>query len=264
MRSKRKAKMAKAKKKRPKGKKKPAGKAAKKKKTTGGAVKKTARKVVKRSPAKKAAKKKPAAKGKAKPKAKPKVKAKPKAKAPLKAKPKARAPLKAKPKARVKARSAGRARAAVKKSAAAKPGPAAKGVKVTVLKETPTRKKAGLSREDLDYFKRVLNEKRSRIVEKARDTLNEGMKLDEADLPDEYDMASSEYLQYFTLRLRGRERYFLDKIERALQRIDEGNFGICESCGEEIGMARLMARPETTLCIRCKETQEREERQFSE
>jgi DnaK suppressor protein len=136
--------------------------------------------------------------------------------------------------------------------------------KVSVMREAPARKKTGLSKDDLDYFKRVLNEKRGRIVEKARDTLNEGMKLDEADLPDEYDMASSEYLQYFTLRLRGRERYFLDKIERALQRIDEGSFGICEVCGDDIGMARLMARPETTLCIRCKETQEREERQFSE
>jgi len=249
--------MAKAKKKRSKGTKKPAGKAAKKKKTASKVVKKTVRKAAKRSPAKKPAKvKKPAAISKAKPKSK--AKAKPKAKA--------RPKPKAKPKTKAKAKSAGKGRAPAKKSAAAKSGPAAKGikVKVTVLKETPTRKKAGLSREDLDYFKRVLNEKRSRIVEKARDTLNEGMKLDEADLPDEYDMASSEYLQYFTLRLRGRERYFLDKIERALQRIDEGNFGICESCGDEIGMARLMARPETTLCIRCKETQEREERQFSE
>lgn len=254
--------MAKVKKKRLKGTKKGAGKAAKK------VVRKPARKVAKRSPAKKKAKKKTVAKSKARPKAKakPKGKARPKVKAKVKAKaktkPKARP--KARPKAKAKPKAGRKVKASARRSAAVKSGTGAKGVKVTVLKETPTRKKAGLSREDLDYFKRVLNEKRGRIVEKARDTLNEGMKLDEADLPDEYDMASSEYLQYFTLRLRGRERYFLDKIERALQRIDEGNFGICESCGEEIGMARLMARPETTLCIRCKETQEREERQFSE
>jgi len=172
--------------------------------------------------------------------------------------PKAAPKVKARPKAEPKAAPKGKGKAAVRGKAGKK------GSSVSVVRESPTRKRARLSKEDLDYFKRVLNEKRGRIVEKARDTLSEGMKLDEADLPDEYDMASSEYLQYFTLRLRGRERYFLDKIERALQRIDEGTFGVCEVCGDEIGMARLMARPETTLCIRCKETQEREERQFSE
>ena len=172
--------------------------------------------------------------------------------------PKAAPKVKVRPKAAPKAAPKGKGKKAIKARAGKK------GSSVSVVRESPTRKRAGLSKEDLDYFKRVLNEKRGRIVEKARDTLSEGMKLDEADLPDEYDMASSEYLQYFTLRLRGRERYFLDKIERALQRIDEGTFGVCEVCGDEIGMARLMARPETTLCIRCKETQEREERQFSE
>jgi len=208
------------------------------KKQAAKAARKPAARAVKASPKKPPARK--IAKPKARPKAAPKSKVKPKAA--KKAAPKG----KGKGKAAVKAR-AGR-----------------RGSSVSVVRESPTRKRAGLSKEDLDYFKRVLNEKRGRIVEKARDTLSEGMKLDEADLPDEYDMASSEYLQYFTLRLRGRERYFLDKIERALQRIDEGTFGVCEVCGDEIGMARLMARPETTLCIRCKETQEREERQFSE
>jgi DnaK suppressor protein len=206
------------------------------KKQVAKAARKPAAKAVKASPKKQPAKK--TLKPKTRPKAAPKVKAGP------------RSAPKAAPK--------GKGKTAVKARAGKR------GSSVSVVRESPTRKRAGLSKEDLDYFKRVLNEKRGRIVEKARDTLSEGMKLDEADLPDEYDMASSEYLQYFTLRLRGRERYFLDKIERALQRIDEGTFGVCEVCGDEIGMARLMARPETTLCIRCKETQEREERQFSE
>ena len=88
------------------------------------------------------------------------------------------------------------------------------------------------------------------------------MTLDSADLPDEMDLASSEYLQSFTIRLRGRERTFLAKIDKALQKIDASTFGICEACEEEISVKRLEARPETTLCIRCKEEQEREERQF--
>lgn len=132
------------------------------------------------------------------------------------------------------------------------------------VRHISTVRKARLSKEDLDYFKRILLEKKQRIIEKARSTIDEGMKLDESELPDEYDLASSEYLQYFTLRLRGRERYFLDKIEKALERIENNTFGICEACGEGIGMGRLMARPETTLCIRCKESQERQEKQFSE
>jgi DnaK suppressor protein len=76
------------------------------------------------------------------------------------------------------------------------------------------------------------------------------------------DLASSEYLQAFTFRLRGREKNLLDKIEKALERIDNGTFGICEECDEAIAVKRLEARPETTLCIRCKEEQERVERDF--
>ncbi|MFC1643282.1 TraR/DksA family transcriptional regulator, partial [Myxococcota bacterium] len=82
------------------------------------------------------------------------------------------------------------------------------------------------------------------------------------DLPDEMDLASSEYLQSFTFRLRGREKVFLDKIQKALNKIDEGTFGVCDECGERISSKRLEARPETTLCIRCKEDQERVEKDF--
>jgi RNA polymerase-binding transcription factor DksA len=77
------------------------------------------------------------------------------------------------------------------------------------------------------------------------------------------NLASSEYLQSFTFRLRGREKVFLDKIEKALRKIEDGTFGVCEECAEEISVKRLEARPETTLCIRCKEDQERMERDYS-
>jgi DnaK suppressor protein len=78
------------------------------------------------------------------------------------------------------------------------------------------------------------------------------------------DLASSEYLQSFQFRLRGRERSFLNKIDKALVKINEGTFGVCEDCGESIHTKRLEARPETALCIKCKEEQEREEQQFGE
>jgi len=76
------------------------------------------------------------------------------------------------------------------------------------------------------------------------------------------DLASSEAIQSFTFRLRGREKVFLDKIGRALSKIEAGEFGLCEECGEEITLKRLEARPETTLCIKCKEDQERVEKDF--
>jgi DnaK suppressor protein len=88
------------------------------------------------------------------------------------------------------------------------------------------------------------------------------MALDSDDLPDEMDLASSEYLQSFTFRLRGREKTFLKKIDHAVAKIDDGTFGICESCDEPISAKRLEARPETTLCIRCKEDQERIEKAY--
>jgi DnaK suppressor protein len=120
-----------------------------------------------------------------------------------------------------------------------------------------------LSREQVESFRSMLLEKRDEIVRRAEQTLKEDMTLDADDLPDEMDLASSEYLQAFTFRLRGREKNLLDKIQKALERIDDGTFGICEECAEPISPKRLEARPETTLCIRCKEEQERVERDFS-
>jgi len=117
-------------------------------------------------------------------------------------------------------------------------------------------------KKELKRFKELLVGKRRALIVNARKTLTEDMALDANDLPDEMDLASSEYLQSFTFRLRGRERTFLSKIDKALQKIDGGSFGVCEACEVEISIKRLEARPETTLCIRCKEEQEREERQF--
>ncbi|MEZ4295733.1 MAG: TraR/DksA C4-type zinc finger protein [Polyangiaceae bacterium] len=119
-----------------------------------------------------------------------------------------------------------------------------------------------MNKAHLKKFKTMLEEKRDEIVKKAKQTLSEDMMLDANDLPDEMDLASSEYLQSFTFRLRGREKSFLDKIEKALAKIEDGSFGNCEECGEEITVKRLEARPETTLCIRCKEDQERAEKDY--
>ena len=120
-----------------------------------------------------------------------------------------------------------------------------------------------MNKASLKKFKSLLTEKRDEIIKKAKQTLEQDMVLDTDDLPDEMDLASSESLQSFTFRLRGREKGLLDKIEKALVKLDDGSFGVCESCGEEIAVKRLEARPETTLCIQCKEEQERLEKDYS-
>jgi DnaK suppressor protein len=120
-----------------------------------------------------------------------------------------------------------------------------------------------MTKAQLKKFRELLEQKRDEIVKRAQQTLSEDMTLDANDLPDEMDLASSEYLQSFTFRLRGREKVFLDKIQKALEKLDNGSFGVCDDCGEAISIKRLEARPETTLCIRCKEDQERVEKDFS-
>ena len=119
-----------------------------------------------------------------------------------------------------------------------------------------------LKKKDLKRFKEILLGKKAELLRNAQKTLTEDMTLDADDLPDEMDLASSEYLQSFTFRLRGREKTFLKKIDHALRKIDDGNFGVCEECEEPISLKRLEARPETTLCIRCKEDQERIEKAY--
>jgi DnaK suppressor protein len=121
-----------------------------------------------------------------------------------------------------------------------------------------------MKQKDLEKFKNILVDKKQKILGNAVSTLSDDMTLDVADLPDEMDLASSEYLQSFQFRLRGRERTFLSKIDKAIAKIEEGEFGVCEECGESISPKRLEARPETTMCIKCKEEQEQEERQFGE
>lgn len=87
----------------------------------------------------------------------------------------------------------------------------------------------------------------------------DGMRKDSGTFPDPTDRATLESDRNLTLRIRDRERKLRNKIEEALARIEDGTFGICEVCGEEIGFKRLEARPVTTLCINCKSEQEQDE-----
>ena len=119
-----------------------------------------------------------------------------------------------------------------------------------------------LNQKDLKRFRKILEESKKNLLLSARKTLSEEAAFDTDDLPDEIDLASSEYTQSMVFRLRDREKFLLKKIEKALSRIEDGTFGICERCEEPISPKRLEARPVTTLCIRCKEEQEKKEKSY--
>ena len=121
-----------------------------------------------------------------------------------------------------------------------------------------------LSPKQLESFKTLLNEKRRRLIEQAQETLSSEMILSPDDRFDEVDQASSEYMQAFSFRLRGRERHLMNKIELALKKIEDTEYGVCEECDEPISIKRLEARPEAPLCIQCKEAQEKEEAVYAD
>jgi DnaK suppressor protein len=121
-----------------------------------------------------------------------------------------------------------------------------------------------MNKKDLKRFKDILLERRREITQHSDSLSEPSVVFDTNDLPDEVDLASSETDQAINLKLRDRERILLRKVDKALRKIEEGRYGICESCEEEIGIKRLEARPVTDLCIRCKEEQERREKAFAE
>jgi len=116
-----------------------------------------------------------------------------------------------------------------------------------------------MDKAKLDEFKQILQQQLDELLREAGKTVAE-MSDEKTNFPDPTDRASLESDRNFELRIRDRERKLINKIREALERIDEGEFGICESCEEEIGEARLKARPVTTLCIDCKTEQERQEK----
>lgn len=116
----------------------------------------------------------------------------------------------------------------------------------------------------LEEFRQLLNEEKRRLLKKAAHTIKNEIELSKDDMADEADLASALTDQNLSLRLRGRERSLIDKIDLAIVRIEQGEFGECVVCGDDIEINRLRARPVTTMCIACKEDQERRERLYSE
>jgi len=112
-----------------------------------------------------------------------------------------------------------------------------------------------MKKKDVEYFKKLLNEQLEELLNQADDTVS-GMTDPKENFPDPTDRASLESDRNFMLRIRDREHKLIKKIKKALERIEKGTFGICESCGEEISVKRLKARPVTSHCIECKSKEE--------
>jgi len=116
-----------------------------------------------------------------------------------------------------------------------------------------------MKKKDKEYFKNLLEGRLEDLLNQADDTVS-GMTAQKENFPDPTDRASLESDRNFMLRIRDRENKLIKKIKKALDRIENNTFGICEVCGEDITLKRIKARPVTTQCIECKTKEEAKER----
>lgn len=169
---------------------------------------------------------------------------------------------KAKTKTKVKAGVKVRAKSAKKATKTKKSVTAAKKtVKPAVSKIVKKKSSKKLSSRDkaIQRIREMLVKQREQLISDAEEALQNELP-GQILFPDMGDQASAEIDRNFMLRLKGREQKLITKIESVLESIDEGRYGTCDTCGAEIEVKRLEARPVTNMCIECKTEQEEEER----
>lgn len=128
-------------------------------------------------------------------------------------------------------------------------------------KYRPTDKEPFMNKRQREYFRAKLTAWKEEILRESRETLNQ-LQVDNQNLPDLADRASSETDRAIELRARDRQRKLIAKIDAALKRLDDGTYGYCEETGEPISLKRLDARPIATLSIEAQERHERRERVY--
>ena len=119
-----------------------------------------------------------------------------------------------------------------------------------------------MNEAQLQHFTNILNKWKAELMEEVDRTVHH-MQDDAANFPDPNDRATQESEFSLELRTRDRERKLIKKIDESLKAIEAGDYGYCETCGVEIGIRRLEARPTATLCIDCKTLDEIREKQMS-
>ena len=117
-----------------------------------------------------------------------------------------------------------------------------------------------MRKQELQSYKKALSDKLMGLLGQGEQAVRQMTLEESGDLPDPNDRATLETDRTHAFHLQERDQKLIGKIESALRRIDAGTFGVCESCGGNIGAARLKARPVTTLCIDCKTEAEQLER----
>jgi len=132
-----------------------------------------------------------------------------------------------------------------------------------VKKYTPTDKEKYMCKKHKKYFKKRLIEWKEEIVKTNSKGLLLGNTDHEISSPDIVDQASSRTEKTVEMRTLNRQIKLLSKIEKAIKRINDNNFGFCDETGEPIGLKRLIARPIATLCIEAQEKHEKNEKIFA-
>ena len=127
----------------------------------------------------------------------------------------------------------------------------------------PLKKEKYMCANHLEYFRRKLQTWREELIEESRETISH-LQQEVRDVGDEAERATRETENSLELRTRDRYRKLIRKIDKALTRIDEGEYGYCEETGEEIGLDRLEARPIATLCLDAQERWELRQRQLGD
>lgn len=113
-----------------------------------------------------------------------------------------------------------------------------------------------MKKADLDYFRELLTSQLEGLLYTARRTANNLLSEEDPHYTDYTDLASFDEGQNLRFRIHNRESNLIKKILTTLRRIESGEFGLCEDCGEEIPKNRLLARPVTTKCVECKTREE--------
>jgi DnaK suppressor protein len=126
----------------------------------------------------------------------------------------------------------------------------------------PTQKEKFMNAKMKEYFKQKLLSWKDELLKESSQTLN-NLQSDNEAKPDITDRASEEIDRSFELRTRDRERKLINKINSALQRIEDGSYGYCEETGEPIGLKRLEARPVATLSLEAQEMHEKAEKRLN-
>jgi DnaK suppressor protein len=125
----------------------------------------------------------------------------------------------------------------------------------------PHRGEMYMGPKQLDHFRDILLKWRQELMEEVDRTVHH-MQDEAANFPDPADRATQEEEFSIELRTRDRERQLIRKIDRTVERIDQEDYGYCDTCGVEIGLRRLEARPTATQCVDCKTLDEIKERQL--